>query len=124
MAEPQIQSGVPQGWVLGPVLFLIFNSDLPDNIRSYVHLFAYRNITSPLDCQSLQDDLSSLVQCEMDWLIRFNVRKCHSMRVTRLHSSKQIQLDSTLHQQTLEQVQSAKYRGLTITDNLDWANLR
>ena len=46
--------------------------------------------------------------------------QCHSMRVIRLHPSRHIQFNYTLHQQTLEQVQSAKYLGLTITDNLDW----
>ena len=52
--------------------------------------------------------------------MKFNVSKCHSMRVTRLHASRHIQFNYTLHQQTLEQVQSAKYVGLTITDDLDW----
>ena len=47
--------------------------------------------------------------------MKFNVSKCHSMRVTRLHPSNHIQFSYTLHQQTLEQVQSAKYLGLTIT---------
>ena len=40
--------------------------------------------------------------------------------MTRLHPSNHIQFSYTLHQQTLEQVQSAKYLGFTITDNLDW----
>ena len=113
--------------VLGPVLFLIFINDLPDNIRSSVRLFAddcvfYRNIKSPIDCQILQDHLNSLAQWETDWQMKVNVAKCHSMRVTRHLPDKHILFDYTLHQEQLEQVQSAKYLGITITDNLDWGH--
>ena len=54
--------------------------------------------------------------------MKFNVSKCKSTRVTRLHPSRHIEFNYTLHQQTLEQVQSAKYLhvGLTITYDLDW----
>ena len=50
----------------------------------------------------------------------FNVAKCNSMRTTRNNSNKHILHDYTLHQQTLENVRSAKYLGITITDNMDW----
>ena len=118
-------SGVPQGSALGPVLFLIFINDLPDNIRSSVRLFAddcvlYRNIHSLQDCLTLQEDLTSLGQWEADWQMKFYVAKCHSMRVTRHQHHKQILFDYSLHKQTLENVQSAKYLGITITDNMDW----
>ena len=114
-------SGVPQGLVL----FLIFKNDLPDNIRSSVRLFEddcvlYRNIHSLQDCLTLQEDLTSLGQWEADWKMKFNVAKCHSMRVTRHQHHKQILFDFSLHNQTLDNVQSAKYlAGITITDNMD-----
>ena len=120
-----VLSGVPQGLVLSLVLFLIFINDLLDNIRSSVRLFAddfvlYRNIHSLQDCLALQEDLTSLGQWEADRQMKFNVTKCHSMRVTLHQHHKQILFDYSLHNQTLENVQSAKYLGITITDNMDW----
>ena len=111
--------------VLGPVLFLIFINDLLDNIRSSVWLFPddcvlYRNIHSLQDCLILQEDLTSLGQWEADWQRKFNVAKCHSMRVTQPQHHKQILFDYLLHSQTLENIQLAKYLGITITDNMDW----
>ena len=103
-----VLSGVRQGSVLGPVLFLIFINHLPDNIRSSVRLFAddcglYRNINSPKDCEILQEDLNSLARWETDWQMKFNVAKCHSMRVTRHLPGKQVQFTYSLHQQILEE---------------------
>ena len=120
-----VLSGVPQGSVIGRVLFLIFINDLLDNIRSSVCLFAddcvlYRNIHSLQDCLALQEDLTSLGQWEADWQMKFNVAKCHSMRVIRHQHHKQILFDYSLHNQTLENVQLAKYLGITITDTMDW----
>ena len=120
-----VLSGDAKGSVLGLVLFPIFINDLSENIRSSIPLFAddcvlYRNIKYPMDCQILQDDLNSLVKWETDWRMKFNIAKCKSVRVTRHPPDKQIQFDYSLHQQRLEQVQSAKYLGITITDYLDW----
>ena len=78
----------------------------------------YRNIKTLTDCQILQDDLNSLGQWETDWQMKFNVAKCHSMRVTRHLPSNQIHFNYSLYHQTLEQVESAKYLGITITDNV------
>ena len=94
-------------------------------IRSSVRLFAddcvlYRNIHSLQDCLTLQEDLTSLGQWEVDWQMKFNVAKCHSMRVTRHQHHKQILFDYSLHNQTLENVQSEKCLGITFTDNMDW----
>ena len=80
----------------------------------------YRNIHSLQDCLILQEDLDSLWLWEAYWQMKFNVAKCHSMRVTQHYSHKQIIHDYSLHQQTLENVQSAKYLGITFTENMDW----
>ena len=74
---------------------LIFINDLSDNIKSSVRLFTddcvlYRNIHSLQDCLILQEDLDSLGLWEADWQMKFNVAKCHSMRVTQHYSHKQI----------------------------------
>ena len=118
-------SDVRKGSVLGPVLFLIFINGLPDNIRSSVRLFEddcvlYRNIHSLQDYLTLQEDLTSLGQWGADWQMKFNVAKCHSMRVTWHQHHKQILLDYSLHNHTLKNVQKAKYLGISITDNMDW----
>ena len=52
--------------------------------------------------------------------MKFNVAKCHSVRVKRHSPLKQIKYSYILLNQTLEQVTSAKYLGITITDKLDW----
>ena len=52
--------------------------------------------------------------------MKFNVAKCHSMRVTRHPLLKQIVYDYTLHNQALENVSSAKYLGVKITYDLEW----
>ena len=64
----EVTSGVPQGTVLGPTLFLIYINDIAENINSNIRLFAddcvvYRQIDSPKDHVILQDDLNKLV----DW---------------------------------------------------------
>ena len=72
------------------------------------------------DCFILQEDLTSLGPWKADWQMKFNVAKCHSMRVTRHQHHKQILIDYSDHNQSLENVQSAKYLGITISDNMDW----
>ena len=122
MVKPQIQS---QCYRCTQGVGFRTDPDLPDNIRSSVRLFAddcvlYRNII--VFNSGLFDpakDITSLGQWEADWQMKFNLAKCHSMRVTRHQHHKHILFDYSLHNQTLENVQSAKYLGITISDNMD-----
>ena len=86
--ESAVTSGVPQGSVLGPLLFLIYINDFPDCVRSSTaRLFAddsvlYRRIGCADDSAKLQEDIDAAQTWERNWLMSFNASKCQVLRVT------------------------------------------
>lgn len=118
-----VTSGVPQGSVLGPLLFLVYINDLPDNIKSQVRLFAddtavYITVNNTQDSQTLQHDLDLLQKWEATWEMDFNPSKCQVLHISR--SKHPVKCPYTLHGQTLEVVDHAKYLGVDISSNLSW----
>jgi len=118
-----VESGVPQGSVLGPVLFLLFINDITSNITSHIRLFAddcvlYREINSASDKVTLQEDLDRLTNWADKWKMLFNVSKCNTLHVSR--SRKRETNPYYMNGQQLENVKETKYLGVTITEDLKW----
>ena len=113
-----IRSGVPQGSILGPLLFLIYVNDMPEVVKSTAKMFAddtkvYKKIKVVDDCKVLQDDLNNLSVWSKKWLLNFNETKCVVLKIK--HS---ILYMYTLNGHVLDQVSNQKDLGITISDTL------
>ena len=120
-----VTSGVPQGSVLGPILFLAYINDLPEQVKSQVRLFADDTVVYiTMDKQDspavLQGDLKQLELWETLWDMEFNPGKCQVIHVTT--SRYPLRTDYVLHGQVLETTTSARYLGVDISDNLNWSD--
>ena len=115
----QVTSGVPQGTVLGPCLFLIYINDIGDYVTSTIRLFAddcvlYRPVTNNTDNKQLQEDLNKLVNWSNTWQMEFNVKKCAIMQFT--NTSKKKPYEYTMKGELLDIVQHHPYLGVELSD--------
>ena len=120
----QVTSGVPQGTVLGPLLFLLYVNDLPDKLKSSIRLFAddallYGVISNEDDGDQLQQDLKQLEVWQNKWQMSFNRSKCKTICI----STKRVppQRKHVFCGVELEQVESISYLGVILNDNLKWS---
>ena len=104
-------SGVPQGSVLGPILFLLYVNDFPSVVDSHLLLFAddiklYRRIQSENDIIQLQKDINNLLNWSNTWLLNFNIPKCKVLRI----GTSTLPQNYTLNGTPLDNVQDMRLR--------------
>jgi hypothetical protein len=106
-----VESGVPQGSVLGPALFLTYINDLPESVLSRTRLFAddtacSQTISPASDQDQLQRDLNTLSDWEAKWSMQFHPQKCQVLHVSGKRKLKPNAY--SLHGEQLESTQEIK----------------
>ena len=124
-----VSSGVPQGSVLGPILFIIYVNDLLNiDVRTgnKIHLYAddvllYKTISSSSDYEDLQRSIDCVSTWSYENFLNLNQTKCKFMLISRKRNPvlclKPLQLNGVV----LDSVQSFKYLGVMLTSDMSWS---
>ena len=121
----RVTSGVPQGSVLGPILFIYYINDLPDCVSCKTKIFAddtkaYSRMTSLEDRDNLQSDINNLVSWTDTWLLRFNSDKCKILHLGKNNPNYSYTIREGNVERTLESTTAKKDLGVTIDPLLDF----
>ena len=125
LSADRVTSGVPQGSVLGPHLFLAYVNDIWRNMDSSIRLFAdecviYRKIINNADMEKLQKDLDRLGEWAVENAMKINPSKSKAIRFTRARVKDP--LNYSLMSTLIPEASSCKYLGIILRNDLSWAD--
>ena len=123
-----VTSGVPQGSILGPLLYIIFMNSiskltLSSGARLVLYaddILLYKPVNSEKDCDSLQNDVDSILQWIKSHGLRPNHSKTQLLTITRSRQPVPIHLKVEGHQ--IPPSQAVKYLGVTLSSRLTWSD--
>jgi len=123
--EVRVTSDVPQGSVLGPLLFLAYVNDIWRSMESNIRLFAddcviYRKIINNADMEKLQKDLDRLGDWAVENAMKINPSKSKAVCFTRARVKDP--LNYSLMDALIPEASSCKYLGIILRSDLSWAD--
>ena len=117
-----VTSGIPQGSILGPVLFTIFINDLPGALK--VHCKVFADDTKIYDDtgkrEEIQNDLFKMQEWTQNWNLYFNVAKCKVMHIGKKNPHYSYFMKIENDQQKIESCEEEKDLGITFDSNLSF----
>ena len=122
-----VTRGIPQGSVLGLLLFVVFVNDMLDVVKSFLYMFAvegklFTKVNATDDTSQLQDESNTLSNWADTWQLTFNAMKCKTMHLGNNSPKITYSLTTSSEVSLLQPTQTEKYLGIMVDNKLSFTS--